>query len=163
MDTTMKIESLMTRDVWTCRPDDKLAEAARIMWENDCGCVPVVDAALRVVGMVTDRDLCMAAYTQGQRLEDAVVGNVMSREVSSCRSSDDLRKAESTMRAEKLHRLPVVNESGTLVGLLSINDIACEAAKESSKSDRKVTFEEVGATLAAICEHRQPNGPDVRS
>jgi CBS domain-containing protein len=157
----MKIESLMTRDVLTCRPDDKLVEAARIMWENDCGCVPVVDPAQRVIGMVTDRDVCMAAYMQGQRLEDALVQNVMSRDVRSCRSSDDVRKAESTMRADKLHRLPVVNESGKLVGLLSINDIACEAARESSMANRQVTFEEVGATLAAICEHRRAAAPET--
>jgi len=76
----MKAEKIMTREVASCRPDDTLNDAARIMWERDCGFVPVTaeDSGGRVVGIVTDRDLCMAAYTRGQRLADIRVGEVMS-------------------------------------------------------------------------------------
>ena len=77
----MKIQNLMTRDVRTCRREDVLVEAARIMWENDCGSVPVVDAQRHVVGMITDRDICMAAYTRGQRLADMTVESAMSKTI----------------------------------------------------------------------------------
>ena len=149
----MKTDKLMTRDVRTCRPDDRLTEPARIMWENDCGCVPVVDAQLRVLGMITDRDICMAAYTQGRRLEDIHVQIVMSKSVHCCRSDDDVSAAEELMRTQKLHRLPVVDDSRRLVGLLSLNDLACRAAIEQGQKDKQVSLEEVGRTLAAVCAH----------
>jgi CBS domain-containing protein len=63
---TVKVFELMTRDVKTCGCADMVEHAAHIMWTRDCGCVPVVDGDGHVVGMVTDRDVCMAAYTQGR-------------------------------------------------------------------------------------------------
>jgi CBS-domain-containing membrane protein len=65
----MNIEQLMTRDVESCHPDDSLDRAAQLMWDNDCGCVPVVDEKQRVHGIITDRDICMSAYTSGQSLK----------------------------------------------------------------------------------------------
>ena len=66
----MKVADSMTRDVRACSVHDSLNAAARVMWENDCGCVPIVDSQGRLVGIVTDRDICMATYTQGVPLED---------------------------------------------------------------------------------------------
>ena len=159
-EAAMKIESLMTRDVRTCRADDSFAEAARIMWECDCGCVPVVDAELGVVGMITDRDICMAAYTQGRSLEEGVVESAMSHDVACCRPMDDVREAEELMRALQIRRLPVVDEDNQLVGLLSLNDIACEATRARHLIDKEVAFDEIGLTIAAIGAHRR--GPDGR-
>jgi CBS-domain-containing membrane protein len=150
----MKIEKLMTRDVRTCRPEDGLVEPARIMWENDCGCVPVVDAEARVIGMITDRDVCMGAYTQGRPLAEIPVPSVMSKTVHCCRPSDGVEDAEALMKTRQLRRLPVVNEVGRLVGLLSLNDIAREAARERAARDRHAALEAVGSTLASICAHR---------
>ena len=62
----MHVESLMTRTGVTSGAEDSLASAARRMWDRDCGCLPVVDTHHRVVGMITDRDVCMAAYTTGK-------------------------------------------------------------------------------------------------
>lgn len=66
----MKVQDIMTADVETCRLDDTLDRPAAIMWERDCGVVPVVDDESRIVGMLTDRDICMAAYTQGRPLPE---------------------------------------------------------------------------------------------
>jgi CBS domain-containing protein len=149
----MRVENLMTKGPQSCRPEDDLGVPARIMWENDCGCVPVVDAQSRVIAMITDRDICMAAYTQGRRLEDLPVSTAMSKKLTTCRPVDDARQAEDLMKKEQVRRLPVVDQAGKLLGILSLNDIAVEAAGTRSRRDAP-TPDEVGLTLAAVCAHR---------
>jgi predicted transcriptional regulator len=77
----MKIQNVMTRDVSACSPEDMLSRAAQLMWERDCGCVPVIDHSGVVCGMVTDRDICIAAYTQGLPLHQIAVRRAMSPHV----------------------------------------------------------------------------------
>jgi CBS-domain-containing membrane protein len=89
----------------------------------------VLDEKGRPVGFLTDRDICMAAYTQGKALELLRVEAAMARKVVSCGVDDDLRSAAGLMRQHRTRRLPVVNPDGTLVGLLSLDDLACEAAR----------------------------------
>jgi predicted transcriptional regulator len=88
-----------------------------------------VDEQFRPIGFLTDRDICMAAYTQGKPLAELQVEGAMARKVVSCASDDDLRSAAQLMRDNGKRRLPVVNQDGTLVGLLSLDDLACEAAR----------------------------------
>jgi CBS domain-containing protein len=125
----MQVEQIMNRDVKVCHPHDSLNKAAQIMWEVPCGAVPVVDEQSRPVGFLTDRDICMAAYTQGKPLSDLRVETVMARKVVSCSAEDDVRSAAQLMRQNRTRRLPVINREGTLVGLLSLDDLACEAAR----------------------------------
>jgi CBS domain-containing protein len=120
----MKVGELMSRDVRTCAASDSMNDAARIMWERDCGCVPVVDDGKTVVGMITDRDICMAAYTQGRRLTHMTVGSAASQNVVTIGEGESLRRAEELMRSAQVRRLPVVNSEGRLVGLLSMADLA---------------------------------------
>jgi CBS domain-containing protein len=152
----MKVEKLMTKDVGTCGPGDTLNDAARIMWERDCGFVPIAqtDGSGRVLGILTDRDICIAAYTRGKPLKEIRVGEVMSTEIQSCGPGDDLAAAEATMRRSKIHRLPVVDDAGRLLGVISLADIAREAAREAGSRRREVTAAEIGETLAAIREPR---------
>ena len=152
----MKVEQVMNRDVKTCRSNDTLNRAAQLMWENDCGCVPIVDDDGRAVGMVTDRDVCMAAYTQDGLLSRLHVGSAMAREVRSCRPTDTVAEAESMMRAAQVRRLPVVDAENHVIGLLSLNDIAREVARERGASGKPaVGCEEVAETLGAICALRE--------
>jgi len=151
---TVKVHELMTRDVKTCGCDDTANHAARIMWEQDCGAVPVVDAAGRVVGMLTDRDVCMAAYTQGLPLRAIPVATAMSKQVHACRPDDSLFVAEKVMREHRIRRLPVVREDGTLAGILSLNDVAIEAAREHAPATREASAEGLAQTMAAVCERR---------
>jgi CBS domain-containing protein len=131
--TPKRVEQLMSRTVATCRPEDRLDAAARIMWERDCGVVPVTvadDGRERVVGMVTDRDACMAAFTQGRSLGDITVKSVMCPEVRACGPKDSIRTALRVMETGQVHRLPVVDEDGHLVGVLSLADVAQAEARD---------------------------------
>lgn len=145
----VKSESLMTLDTQACQAEDSLHRAAQLMWENDCGSVPVVDSDRRVIGMITDRDICMAAFTQGGDLHAHPVSSAMSPQVYGCSPDDSVSVAEHLMREQQIRRIPVVND-GRLVGMLSLNDIALGAADPHND----LLFEEVGRTLASICAHR---------
>ena len=153
----MKVEQLMTKDVSTCVADDTLNQAARIMWERDCGFVPIVEngGTHRVAGVVTDRDACMAAYTKGLPLSEIRVGDVMSTRVRSCRPGEDVHEAEARMRSAQVHRLPVVDEADQLLGVISLADIAREAAREAGSKRKDVSALEIGETLAAIRQPRE--------
>ncbi len=150
----MKVSQLMKQGVRSCAPQDSLDVVAQIMWDNDCGCVPVRDLTGRLVGMITDRDICMAAYLQGGPLRALQVSSVMSTEVFTCRPDDTVAQAEATMRAHQIRRVPVVDSADHLVGILSLNDIAAEAGHEPTRKDKEVTYAEVGATLQAVCKPR---------
>ena len=149
----MKIEKLMVKKVFSCSPEDDLRVPARAMWEGDCGSVPVVDVSAQVIGMLTDRDICMAAYTQGRRLEEIRVQDVMSKSVVSCRTTDSLEQAEELMRRQRVRRMPVLDAEKRLVGLLSINDIA-RAARAQSPPASDASLRHVGLLLADVCEPR---------
>lgn len=120
----MKVKDLMTTDVKRCSPDTNLAAAARIMWEGDCGAVPVTDERGHVVGVITDRDICIAAATRPHTEGEIAVKDVISNAAYTCAPGDDLRAALETMKARKVRRLPVVEQGGRLVGIVSIHDIA---------------------------------------
>ena len=155
----MRIEQLMARDVRTCHADEPLAAAARIMWENDCGCVPVVgriDGDATVIGMITDRDVCMAAYTQGRPLSEIKIESAMARDVRSCRASDSVDTALRILQQNQLHRLPVLDQHDRLVGMLSMADLAREAAREHGRSPRDVTDARLGETIESISQPRSP-------
>ena len=100
----MKIGDIMQRNVSVCRQDDDLNTAAKVMWDNDCGCLPVITANGNgaVVGMLSDRDICMAAYTQGKPLIEMPVTVAMAHSVLSCKASDDLVLAEAMMREARI-------------------------------------------------------------
>ncbi|MEZ4331859.1 MAG: CBS domain-containing protein [Myxococcota bacterium] len=152
----MKVEQLMTNEVETCRPEDGLHRAVQIMWERDCGFVPVVedDEGRRLVGVVTDRDACMALYLRGKALAELRVADVMSKLLRTCRPADAIWAAESAMREAQVHRLPIVDEAGRLVGVLSLSDIACVAGREIGPRHGWISSAEVGETLAQIHQPR---------
>ncbi len=156
----MKIAEIMQPTVNVCRQDESLNIAAKVMWDNDCGCVPVITSNGNgaVIGMLSDRDICMAAYTQGKSLAEIPVTVAMARSVLTCKPSDELALAEAMMREARIHRIPVVDDKGAVVGIISLTDIARNAL---SIGDGKVaigTQAEVTRTLAAICE---PRGRDL--
>jgi len=152
----MKIESVMSKSLGTCSPAQSLNDAAQIMWERDCGIVPIVggNGDRRLMGVITDRDIAIAAYTKGRRLSEMGISDVMSKDVVSCRSSDSVDDAERAMRQAQVHRLPVVDESGAVVGVLSLADIACATHRGSEK----VSPRDLGETVAAI---RRPRAQEL--
>ena len=146
----MRVEQLMARPVQCCRPDDMLAHAAEFMWKHDCGSLPVVigDGAMRVASVITDRDICMCSLFQDKRLRELQVSQAMAKQVQVCRASDSLADAETILRKALVRTLPLVDEEGTLVEIISLADLANEAAKESASHRQEITETEVADTLA---------------
>jgi CBS domain-containing protein len=153
----MKVEQLMVKNPACCYPTSNLDDAARIMWEHDCGFVPVVESeqSAKVVGVITDRDACMAAYTRGASLKDLRVADAMAKAVRTCKAGDSIAAAERSMAEARVRRLPVVDEAGALLGVLSLADIACVAAKERKRAKPEIQESEVGDVLASVCQPRQ--------
>lgn len=147
----MQVKDVMVREVATCDVDDKLNRVAELLWEHDCGIVPVVDFHGRLLGVITDRDVCMAAYTKGLPLVAIRVGDVMSRDVRTCRAQDPVADVQSLMSARRVRRVPVVDRLGYLVGIVSLNDVARRAALDRGQPGG-LRFEDVGATLAGVCQ-----------
>jgi predicted transcriptional regulator len=155
-ESVMKVKELMVREARSCRVEDNLNRAAQLMWEGDCGVLPVVEADGIVVGMITDRDICMAAYTKGGSLASLRVGDAMAKQVSSCSHETTLETAMSLMKETSVRRLPVLDAQGKLAGILSLNDLAREARKQAKSGGRDIKSVDVADTLGVICEHRQP-------
>jgi len=149
----MNTEEIMTRNVKCCRPETNLAQAATLMWDNDCGALPVVDDENKVMGMITDRDIAIATATKGRLAMDISVGEVMSGNVYACASSDDINSALKTMGREKVRRLPVVGKDGKVVGILSINDIVLQAEQTKGRQEPEISYDDVMSAFKAVCEH----------
>jgi CBS domain-containing protein len=145
-----RVKDLMTKQVCSCLSTSTLAEAARIMWEHDCGAVPVLDETGwgRVVGMITDRDIAMGAYLQGKPLGEIRVLDVMARDLTTCTPDEDIDGAARTMSSARVRRLPVIDAGGRLVGLLSLAHLA------RASHDGDGAAAQVGRTLSSICAPR---------
>ena len=156
----MKVESLMSRPVWTCQPDDSLAVPARIMWEQDLGAVPVVAGDGGVVGVITDRDICMAGFTRDTPLSAMRVGDHMSKDVFTIPSGADVRQAEELMAEKQVHRLPVVGDGGKILGMISLNDVARAVTEPGRKGNDAVA---VASTLSRLSRPRRAQSIQVRA
>lgn len=150
----MSVKDVMTSPVHTCRVDDSLDRAAQLLWEHDCGCLPVVDTEGIARSMITDRDICMAAYTGGRPLRELRVVDSMSRGLVVCSPDDELRTAAERMAEHQLRRLPVVDDAGRVQGVLSVNDLACRAADSCTSSIDDPPAAEMLRVLMAVCRHR---------
>ncbi len=148
----MKAEDVMTRRVVACRLDTDLSHAARMMWENDCGVIPVVDHEDRVVGIVTDRDVCMSAYFQGRSLRELRATGCMGHDVATCRPSDSVAEVARVMAERKVRRIPVTDELGRLLGIISVGDLLRHATRAGAKKKKQQLQEVAVEALTAICE-----------
>jgi CBS domain-containing protein len=147
----MKVKDLMTTEVKCCAEYNTLNTAAQMMWENDIGCVPVIDKEGRAIGVLTDRDVCMSAYLQGVPLNGAPVTSAMSNELFSCTPEDDLAVAENFMKAKQIHRLLVLDPQQHPIGLISLNDIARERAREAEmRTPHEVSDAEITSLLVSV-------------
>jgi CBS domain-containing protein len=143
----MNVQTVMSSPVMTCRPSDNLDVPAKVMWDQDCGVVPVTNDDGEIVGMVTDRDICMAALLRGSSLSEIPVSSAMADEVFSCKEEDSLAAVERLMREHQIRRVPVVDSDNHAIGIVTLNDIARQAASARTTNglDREIT-----QTLAAI-------------
>jgi CBS domain-containing protein len=117
------IEKLMTRSVQLCHAYETLDRAAQKMWDGDIGAVPVLDDEQRLSGMITDRDICMATYTQARPPREIIIGEVMSSHPVSCHASDSVAAVAALMKQHQLRRLPVIDSDRQVLGIVTINDL----------------------------------------
>ena len=146
----MKIKEIMTPDPRVATPDTTAAAAAALMLDGDCGILPVVDGG-KLVGVVTDRDLFIALGTRGVPASELMVGQVAQRALHVCQPDDDVQDALATMQQYRIRRLPVTGFGGTVVGIVSMNDLILAAA-----AVKGVRQSDAIRTLQAICAHHTP-------
>lgn len=126
----LRAQDLMSAPPDACQPQTDLAAVTRLMWDRDCGVIPVVDAAGHVVGVVTDRDICIATATRRLLPEHIAASQVMSRAVRTCLPGDTATDALAAMAEARVHRLPVVDGDGHLRGMLSLTDLVRAAGRQ---------------------------------
>jgi CBS domain-containing protein len=148
-DSAMTVNEIMTKDVVTCAPDTDAQTAAELMWQHDCGFLPVVESHGVVTGVITDRDICRAATTRRRAMNHVAVREAMSQPVFACLPDENVKTALVTMGKHQVRRLPVLDKTGHLRGVLSLNDVALAAPRRGGP-----TSDDIRAALRAICAHR---------
>lgn len=154
------VSQVMSAHAVRCRPADTLDAAARTLWDADCGALPVVDDDGKLVGIVTDRDICMAAWTRGLPLAQITVAQTMTEHVYSVLADQDTAVAEAIMAMHQVRRLPVVDAHQRPIGIVTIGDLIREAAARDGRlADELGT---IARTLAIIVEPRRPDAAPAR-
>lgn len=148
----MKVQDVMTNNVRCCNRETNLAAAVALLWEGNCGVLPVVEDG-KVMGIVTDRDICIALGTRNRPAHEITVRDIITETVATCRATDDVASALETMRWAKVRRIPVVSSERRLLGMLSLNDIALRVGKSPGNG---LSYHQVVDALQAICQRRRP-------
>lgn len=146
----MQVKDVMTANPATCSPRTNLAAAAELMLDADCGVLPVVEQG-KLVGIVTDRDMYVALATRDRRASELTVGDVARGDVYTCGPDDDVHSVLELMKSHRVRRIPVAGFGGTVLGIVSLNDLALAAGPR-----RAVRPDEVLGALQAICAHHHP-------
>ncbi|KGQ20444.1 CBS domain protein [Lysobacter dokdonensis DS-58] len=118
------VTSVMTANPACATPETPLRDVARMMIENDCGEIPVVDTQGMPVGVVTDRDITVRIVAEGRDIMGATASDAMSAPVQTVREDSSLKDATELMEAAKIRRVPVVDAKGKLTGIIAVADIA---------------------------------------
>jgi CBS domain-containing protein len=146
----VKVKDIMTAQLRECASGTNLAAAAALMLDGDCGILPVVDDG-KLIGVVTDRDMYIALATRDTRASEMRVGEVMQAPVHTCSPDDDVAAALNAMKRHGVRRLPVEGFGGTVIGIVSMNDIVLASGPRKPVRDGDVV-----TTLQAICGRHHP-------
>ena len=144
----MKAAALFHRTVTSCTDRDTLEQAAGLLWRHNIGCLPVLGDDGRLVGMITDRDIMIAAFLQGAPLRSMTVSSVMIKEVMTCGADDEIDVIVGQLLARRLRRIPVIDADRRVIGIISLNDIARAAIAN------QLSIGGIAAVLAAIAVPR---------
>ena len=151
----MNVRELMTKTVCCCSPHDDIESVALMMMDNDCGSIPITNEQGQPVGIITDRDIALAAAARHKalwqlRAEDFITG----QPVSLCGADDDIRSALSVMQHARVHRLPVVDGNGEVQGMLSMDDVvSCAERGVRGLGAPDLTYDDTVMTLKAMARH----------
>jgi CBS domain-containing protein len=131
---------VMTPDPACCSPNTTLDQVARMMAQNDCGEIPVVDTSNRPIGVITDRDIVCRSVAEGHNPTGRTVESVMTRSVVTVKPDAPIDDVIATMREHQIRRVPVVDDSGCCAGIIAQADIVTdEPARKSAELVRDVS------------------------
>ena len=152
----MRVKDIMTCEAKFCDLNESLAEAAQTMWEADCGVLPVLKDGKEIIGLITDRDICMAMAMRDCNPATVSAEKVISGALYSVTPDEDIHRALEIMREHKVRRLPVVSPEGELAGMLSMNDVVLKAEEARNTGAPELNYADVVNTYKAICAHPLP-------
>ena len=155
----MKVKELMSTRLRNCRPDTDLAAAAMLMWDGDCGILPVEDPQGKICGVITDRDVCMAVGTKHRRAEEIQVKEVLNGQLFTCRPDNTVQEALEIMVEHQVRRIPVLDRSGKLKGIFSVNDAILFSENGKGRKGPNQFSQSVLTALQGICKHRDIPAP----
>ena len=148
----LSVGDICTMNPRVTTPEATLAQAAKVMWEGDCGMLPVIDGARKVIGVISDRDVALALALRGEKAHEAKVKEAMSPRVVSCRADEPAGAALSRLAKFQLRRLPVVSADGVIEGVLSIADAIRNSGRFMGEKGQDLTGDAVVRVLQAIGE-----------
>jgi CBS domain-containing protein len=143
----MKVRDIMTQTAVCCRPETNVGAAVEMLWLHNCGMLPVVDENQKFIGIVTDRDICIALGTRNRLPGNLTVGEVDTAPVFTCKPDDEIHEALGIMAEHQVHRLPVVNGDGVPQGVLSMDDILLHADQDKWRGCCELASEEIIRSL----------------
>ena len=152
----MKAKEAMMGTPYYCQPETNLGSATELMWNANCGFLPVEATDGKVIGVITDRDICIALGTRSRVAGDIAVGEVMSGKLYSCAPDDDIHLALQTLKEGKVRRLPVIAQKGSLVGVISMADILLRTEPMSLGREPELSSDEVVRAYRAITQRQVP-------
>ena len=146
----MKIQDIMTRDPSCVTPDATVREAAQVMSREDVGAVPVVDGQSdrRLVGVVTDRDIAIRCVAEGKDGSCRVRDVMSADDLATCNENDSIDDVMNTMSTEKVRRIPIVDERGSLVGIVAQADVMRKASDTHQAGETVENISEPGGRHA---------------
>jgi CBS domain-containing protein len=125
----MQVREIMTHDPACCAPETNVRDVARMMAENDCGEIPVLDESSRPIGVVTDRDIACRVVAQGKDPGQTSARDVMSSPVITASPEDNVAECLDRMEENQIRRVPVVDADGACCGMIAQADIARAASE----------------------------------
>ena len=140
----MNVQGIMSKTVFCCTPADTIQQAATLMKDNDVGAIPVVNDCneRKLLGIITDRDICVKAVATGKSAGEVKVSEVMTSKPATCGLDESIEACEAIMERNQVRRIPVTDTRGVCIGMVSQADIALHD-----------TAEHTHHTLAAISQH----------
>lgn len=143
----MRVRDVMVETPASCSVNTNLGAAIEMLWNRNCGFLPVVDEQEKVIGVVTDRDLCIAMGTRNRLPGEMTVGEVLSPKLFYCKPEDDIHAALKIMGNKKVRRLPVVDSNRKLKGILAMDDIVLHAQSAKAGNFPELSAEDILGTL----------------
>jgi len=147
----IRAAELMSRNVVTVYPEDRVGYAARLMRDYDCGALPVIDQEGRLIGIVTDRDISMRLVANEADTYNTKVADCMTDGAFACHAEDSVRECMRQMSRHRIRRLPIINDWGHVVGIISQGDLARHAGNYPGRGERRA----IADVVCAVSEPRR--------